>query len=229
MSQKPMKKSEERKQDALQQKMQMKMQKKKQEDIGPIPPPMYIVSEGTKTEPNYLRDMVQQINQKHNKYATGKTIVMEGTGRNTTDLLDYAKKQVKKQYSNVQVVWLVYDKDDFPKGNFNTTQIQAENTSGTPQYRVAWSNESVELWFLLHFQDFPADNGREQYIKLLKKYLPDYSKNQDNVFQQLKPHMGNAIRRAKNQYTSYDHGATPTQRVPATRMFELVEYLETYL
>ncbi|MCI8646652.1 MAG: RloB domain-containing protein [Firmicutes bacterium] len=30
--------------------------------------------------------------------------------------------------------------------------------------KVAWPNESIELWFLLHFQEYSSNNGRVQYI-----------------------------------------------------------------
>ncbi len=136
-------------------------------------------------------------------------------------------KPAKKSDQKKQV-WLVYDKDDFPVDHFDNTQFQAEATKQTPRYKVAWSNESIELWFLLHFQDYTSDNGREQYISLLKQYLPNYTKNDDTIFEQLKPYTQDAIRRAKAQYQSYGDIA-PSKRVPATRVFQLVEELQAYL
>ena len=80
-------------------------------------------------------------------------------------------------------------------------------------FRVAWSNESIELWFLLHFQDYVSNNGRRQYIEKLET-LMDYSKT-----------------RAEKLYAeALERGITsPSAMVPATRMHELVEELEKYL
>lgn len=58
-----------------------------------------------------------------------------------------------------RVVWLMYDKDDFPLDNFDNTQHSAEGKIDSRQYKVAWSNESLELWFVLHFQDLTANVG----------------------------------------------------------------------
>ncbi|WP_304969408.1 RloB family protein, partial [Romboutsia ilealis] len=46
----------------------------------------------------------------------------------------------------------MYDKDDFPLDNFDNTQYSAEKRKEIRKYRVAWSNECIELWFVLHFQ-----------------------------------------------------------------------------
>ena len=34
---------------------------------------------------------------------------------------------------------------------------------------MAWSNECIELWFVLHFQELAVNNGREQYQRILKQ------------------------------------------------------------
>ena len=75
--------------------------------------------------------------------------------------------------------WLVYDKDDFPYDNFDNTQFSAEKRKGS-KIRVAWSNECIELWFLLHFQEYVSNNGREQYIKKLNEYF-GYSKSREDL------------------------------------------------
>lgn len=73
---------------------------------------------------------------------------------------------------------------------------------------VAWSNESIELWFLLYFEDYCANNGREQYIEKLNKYF-EYSKAREEFLD------------AKISSMS--------QMVPATRVYELIEELDSYL
>lgn len=48
-------------------------------------------------------------------------------------------------------VWLMYDKDDFPLDDFDNTQYSALSRKDIRKYKVAWSNECIELWFVLHF------------------------------------------------------------------------------
>ena len=125
----------------------------------------------------------------------------------------------------------MYDKDDFPLDNFDNTQFEAEGRT-KPEMAVAWSNESIELWFLLHFQDYLSDNGREQYIEKLNEYF-DYSKTRDDLYDVImeKGSLENAKRRARKMYQEFlDAGeSSMSAMVPATRMFELVEELEGYL
>ena len=61
MSLKPLKVSEQRKN---QEKINAKMHKRKKELLDDLPPYMYIISEGTKTEPNYIRGFADAINAK---------------------------------------------------------------------------------------------------------------------------------------------------------------------
>ena len=72
------------------------MQKKKKKTNIVLPPYTYIVSEGTKTEPYYIEAMAQVINEKYREFSTGKFVVVEGTGRNTKGLLEYARANVAR-------------------------------------------------------------------------------------------------------------------------------------
>jgi len=224
MSLKPKKASEIKKE---QEKINAKMEKRKKVIIDDLPPYMYVISEGTKTEPNYIRGLAEVINTKFSDLSSGNRIVVKGTGRNTLSLLDYARKKVVKEFPQAEIVWLMYDKDDFPLDNFDNTQHSAEKKTSTREFKVAWSNESIELWFVLHFQELIVNTGRERYKEILEE-LFEYQKNQTNIYDVLKDKTEVAIRRAKKQYKSYGE-LPPSQRCPATRVFELVEELMRYL
>mgnify|MGYP004461391009 FL=1 len=155
MSLKPKKHSENKKE---QSRLQEKMKKRqKQMEIPLLPPYTYIISEGTKTEPYYIGTIAERVNEKYREYSTGKRIIVEGTGRNTKSLLEYARNTVDKNFPQAEEVWLMYDKDDFPEDNFDNTQHSAEDRMDKRKYRVAWSNECIELWFLLHFQEVTSN------------------------------------------------------------------------
>lgn len=228
MSLKPKKISEMKRE---QTKLQEKMKKKQKEIYHELPPYTYIVSEGTKTEPYYMEAIAQKINEKYREFSTGKFIVVKGTGRNTMSLLEYARECVEKEFPKAQVVWLMYDQDDFPPDNFDNTQYSAESRRDKRKYRVAWSNECIELWFLLHFQELSVNVGREKYRELLEKYFEEYhgyEKNRKDVYEILCDKTGLAIERAKRQYKAYGDAA-PSKMCPATRVFEIVEELQGYL
>ena len=84
--------------------LQKKMQKKKKKTNIVLPPYTYIVSEGTKTEPYYIEAMAQVINEKYREFSTGKFVVVEGTGRNTKGLLEYARANVARNFPQAEVV-----------------------------------------------------------------------------------------------------------------------------
>lgn len=227
MSLKPKKKSDLKKIEA-----KMKAKESKMNTRTMLPPYTMIISEGIKTEPIYLRGFVSRINARYKDITKENHISVYGTGRNTNGLIRFVDKKIAhNEWKKYQKFWLVYDKDDFPLDNFDNTQFEAESRTDISM-AVAWSNESVELWFLLHFQEYISDNGRAQYIELLNKYF-DYSKTREDLYDKLLE-LGSyeaAKRRAKKAYKEcLDAGINaPSAMVPVTRMFELVEELESYL
>lgn len=225
MSLKPKKVSEVKKD---QQKINEKMRKKKKTLLDDIPPYTFIISEGIKTEVAYINGFAEAINKKYANFSTGNRVVIKGTGRNCQSLLDYARKIVEFEMPQATIVWLMYDKDDFPLDNFDNTQFSAEQRLDKRTFKVAWSNESLELWFVLHFQELSSNTGREKYIEILKKKC-GYRKNDPNLFELMKPNTEIAINRAKKQYESYPPDTPASKRCPATKVFELVEELKQYL
>lgn len=203
------------------------MKKKKNKINCELPRYTYIVSEGTKTEPYYIESIAQIINEKYREFSSGRFIVVNGTGRNTKGLLEYARVNVDMEFPQAEVVWLMYDKDDFPLDNFDNTQYSAEDKADVREYRVAWSNECIELWFLLHFQELSVNVGRKRYRELLRDYC-NYEKNMRNIFEMLRDKTDIAIARAKRQYEAYGDVA-PSQMCPATRVYQLIEELQRYL
>ncbi len=228
MSLKPMKVSDLAKN---QKRINEKLQRKKKLLLDDLPPYTVIVSEGVKTEVAYINGFVAAINKKYAKFSKRERIFVKGTGRNCNGLLAYARKLVETKRPETAVVWLMYDKDDFPYDNFDNTQYSAESGGQKNQkrvYKVAWSNESLELWFVLHFQELTVNVGRDKYIDLLEKHC-GYEKNDPMLYQKMRPYTQIALQRAKKQYEAYPEGTPPSQRCPATRVFELVEELQQYL
>ncbi len=227
MSLKPKKHSDQR-----QMEEKMKQRESKMATRQKLPPYTLIVCEGVKTEPLYLQGFVRKINRQYKGLTKQDHIVVYGTGRNTNGLLSYVDQKVESgEWERFKRIWLVYDKDDFPLDHFDNTQFSAEGRKNS-RIRVAWSNESFELWILLHFQEYGSDNGREQYIEKLNTYFA-YSKTREDLFEVVSESgsVKEAKRRARKLYDGFLAGGqnTPSRMVPATRVFELVEELETYI
>lgn len=124
------------------------------------------------------------------------------------------------------VIWCVFDRDD----NTNDVLTKARTSATKEGYRIAFSNPSFEIWFLLHFCNQVAEvENCDAVIRLLKQKnrLESYEKNQ-NVYELLKPLQHTAIQRAKMRTDQLSKERTEIisrQSNPATSVAELVEYL----
>lgn len=77
-----------------------------------------IICEGWKTEPLYFESIKNLIDDKFGKNLKYETIEVErieieGTGRNTRDLVEYAIKRRNRALIPYGNVWCVFDKDSF--------------------------------------------------------------------------------------------------------------------
>lgn len=224
MSLKPLKASDNKKFVAI-----MKRKNKIKEDLHHLPPYTIIFTEGIKTEPFYIEGITKKVNRKYSEYTSNDRIMVIGTGRNTRSLLKYARKMVFENYPYCKDVWIMYDKDDFPYDDFDNTQFSVKGKKDNNQvYHVAWSNECIELWFVLHFQLLKANVCREQYHKILKKHFA-YKKTLENIYDILEDKTQIAIERSKSLYNSYDKDSPPSKRAPSTRVHELIELLQSFL
>lgn len=150
-----------------------------------------IVSEGTKTEPEYFRHFTSRRSR----------VQVVGADRSTKKLLEEALRI--RDLSTFDYKWLVFDKDD--NEDFNEA-IQLAEKAG---FQCAWSNESFELWFCLHFIDLRTSVSRRQYIDILRKYG-----SQEN-----------AVLRAQNLRLAYS-GTDYASHNPCTTVDILVDKLK---
>jgi len=198
-----------------------------------------IVCEGF-TEQHYFRAFMESLNMDKNSIRT------VGEGRNTTGLIDKVDeyfdsvdKICGKQripYSNERIVF-VFDKDDFSANNFNTAIKMAE--ARYPGCKVAWSNESFELWLCLHFEYVQSSLHRDAYNEKLtvifrkndiftkRQNFDSNGKNDPHLYEKIK-HCGgnltNAINWARKLADAYDLN-NPAKANPVTIVYEAVEAL----
>lgn len=190
-----------------------------------------IVTEGTVTEPTYFVAIKNKINA---TYPDRIQAEVEGAGDNTLHLFQRAKYLADSSSNGYKHVWVVYDTDDFPRENIDQTALLCEKES-TPEttYHAIWSNQCIELWFLLHFCFLHSDIDRKAYGPKLTNYLTNigqgkYKKNHEDIYSILEPYMDTAISNAE-RLASINEGKSPSQAAPGTMVHEIVKKLRSYL
>ncbi len=181
-------------------------------DTQPIHQRFLIICEGEKTEPNYFECFRAQ----------GLVVDVEGLGMNTVSLV---RKAIElRELDDYNQTWCVFDKDDFPDKNFNDAIVLARRNG----IRVAYSNQSFELWYLLHFDYMHSAVTREDYIRILDEKLNrKYEKNSTTIYDDLRERQVTAIKNAKTLLNEY-HPPRPAKDDPSTTVHLLVEQLIKY-
>lgn len=190
-----------------------------------------IVSEGTDTEPAYFEAIRDIINSRYRKKIQ---LEVSGEGDNTINLFWKAKQRASDSANGFRHVWVVYDTDDFPAEHIDrVVELCKENSTEDTEYHAVWSNQCVELWYLLHFSYMQSDIHRTAYWPKLTDWLigigaGTYEKNRKDMYQILRPFMDFAIANAK-RLEKINEGKSPSKAAPGTKIYELVEKLNPYL
>jgi len=189
-----------------------------------------IVCEGGKTEPKYFESLFNYANLKSSRKI--KTLIV-GEGRNTESLVssvdayfsfvDDLRRETNIPYGKV---FVVFDKDSFTKKQFNDAIYTAQRKGYIP----IWSNECIELWFLLHFNLLESNLTREEYYKKLSNILGiKYKKSDDHfVLLNTEVNLKNAMRNSKLLFRRTESIKSPADRAPCTTVYQLVEEIEKY-
>lgn len=181
-----------------------------------IPPKLsfLIICEGKKTEPDYINALKEA-------WRLVADVKAVGVGQAPHKLLKVAMNlRNKKEYDRV---WIVFDKDDFQDSDIRETFVQAKKE----KIRVAFSNESFELWLLMHFQNYGLAQGRQGVTESLSEHLHNYNKELKPAHLELLiPRIGDAVKHAKLLFsnTSKNKGIP---LLPFTAVHLLVQDLTT--
>ena len=148
--------------------------------------------------------------------------------------MDKAVNRFKNNPNGYKHVWIVYDTDDFPAGHVNkTSEMCAKLSTEETLYHAVWSNQCIELWFLLHFEFFQSDLHRKEYWPKLSERLKSigqgkYSKGRSDMFGILFPFMDDAIANAE-RLAVQNGDKTPADSAPGTKVHDLIKHLRAYL
>ena len=189
-----------------------------------------IATEGTKTEPNYLNALKEEL-EATNRFNI--KISIEGKGKATKALINKVIRQIENCNQEYDRVWAVFDKDEFD--NFD----EAISLAGSKNINCAWSNESFELWLLLHFKDVSTPTGRKDLFNELElairnalhknnsEAIFELSKGNDKIYE-LVTSLGSeadAIKRAAALKSKHKVTVKPSNQNPCTHMDSLIHEL----
>jgi len=147
-----------------------------------------ISAEGKETEKIYF-------NMFKSRNATVDVQVVKKTNNKSAPqyILKEATRHVKKfGMRRGDEVWVVIDRDSWPDAELDWIFEECCRL----KYNLAVSNPKFEYWLLLHFEDAKGVNSPKKVTERLKKYLPNYDKNNLNVLK-VKEGVHDAIKRAK--------------------------------
>jgi hypothetical protein len=182
--------------------------------------------EDTKSSKYYFERLIRD------KKLIGQVIIAKHRGTDPNNVL-HAITQHVKENTNItyEKSWIVIDKDDYSKAQINGVIQQAR----TSDICVAISNESYELWILMHFQSVTAYVNRKelssQLNKIFKqKFRREYSKSSQDIYDLIIGWQPIAIERATKLRRSYinDFGyLDPFSNNPLTTIYELINCLNS--
>ena len=164
-----------------------------------------IVTEGSKTEPNYFNGIRQ-----HYRLPTTNVVVLHSiSGTAPIQVIktayqiftqgDATRKIGPRRFDQV---YAVFDRDEHP--NFKDALKHAETCSRRLKndqqemviFKAIPSIPCFELWLLLHFEDIQSPIECQETLSRLKAHLPDYKKSSQNLFEVTKQHLEQASSRA---------------------------------
>ena len=172
-----------------------------------------IVCEGSKTEPTYFES-----------FRVPKDVIdVKGLGQNPSKLIDSAEKF--NDTDDYDRVWCVFDRDSWTPQDFNKAFVTAKKLG----FQIAYSNESFELWYVLHFQFLNTGIPRKDYCDKLTNLLGyKNKKNSEMMYEALLDKQSIAIKNAENLLKQYRPN-NPEKDNPSTTVHLLVQELNKFI
>lgn len=192
-----------------------------------------IVSEGSKTEPNYFCE----IRAAYRLQTANVEVRPSELGTAPIQVVQYARELFESgnRHKNIQPrafeqVYAVFDRDDHE--SYSDALRLAESLDGKLKndakqfisFKAIASVPSFELWLLLHYEDIQVPLHRDEVIQRLRRHLPGYEKGAGHVFSATRDRLEIATERAE---ALADRFSADTEPEPYTAIVELVKLLMT--
>jgi hypothetical protein len=209
-----------------------------------------VVCEGAKTEPNYFRGLIGYLHAEKKGRDISHSVHIHGVGRNTESLMMDVEnffEKVDEEYGALPIPYgniaVVFDRDSFGREQFNhaINMVRAQKVKypDIHEYVSAWSNESFELWILLHFQYFDSalsrrtlnnkltDIFRKAGVLSKKESYSSSMKSRESLFDDI-IRCGGSVESAVNNARRLDSqfiGNKYADHNPRTKVYKLVGLL----
>jgi hypothetical protein len=180
-----------------------------------------VLTEGTKTEPQYLSGIVNSLKnprvsiQIAKQHGVPVTLIREA--KSLKDASRQLAESAKDHNLAYDAVWCVFDVDDH-LGISNVKEMARDNG-----IELAISNPCFELWLLLHFRESPGMQHRQKIVELLRQNVAGYVK--DIRFDLFAGKHIDAKGRARRLDHLADACGEPGQN-PTTGVYRLIEAIE---
>ncbi len=190
-----------------------------------------IVSEGSKTEPNYFKE----IRSDYRLHTANIEVRSSALGTAPIQVVRYAKELFENgdRHKRIQArafeqVYAVFDRDDHD--SYFDALVLAESLNGklkndnkqAIKFSSIASVPCFELWLLLHFEDVFAPVHRDDVIKRLKRHIPDYVKGTTRSYFLTKERLPYAVQRSQILVGKFSARTAPE---PYTAIVDLVTLL----
>lgn len=152
---------------------------------------LLIVCEGTKTEPNYFKE----IRQTYRLHTANVAIYPSTSGTAPIQVVEYARELVKKgnPHRNIkpfafEQVYVLFDRDthvSFHEACQLAKSLDGKILNDNDQriiFRAIVSVPCFEIWLLLHFENIERSLPGVEILKRLRRHLPSYEKAIVNSF-----------------------------------------------
>ena len=192
-----------------------------------------IVTEGSKTEPNYFHE----IRAAYHLHTANVAVQPSDLGTAPIQVVQYAQQLFENgdRHKNIQPrvfekVYAVFDRDDHDS-YFDALRL-AESLNGNLRndlrqaviFQAIASVPSFELWLLLHYEDIQTPLHRDEVMCRLKRHIPNYEKGAGSAFATTRTYLDVANQRAERLAARFTADSAPE---PFTAISGLVTLLTT--
>ncbi|MDR0779124.1 MAG: RloB family protein [Pseudomonadales bacterium] len=192
-----------------------------------------IVSEGSKTEPNYFNE----IRVAHRLHTANVAVRPSELGTAPLQVVRYAQQLFEHgdphlhrriQKRAFEQVFAMFDRDEH-ESYFDALRL-AESLDGKLKndikqpirFRAIASVPNFELWLLLHYEDIRAPIHRDEVLSRLRRHYPGYEKGITGVFAATKGRLEVATQRAQVLATRFSAHTVPEPFTAAADLAQLL-------
>ena len=187
-----------------------------------------IVCEGSKTEPNYLRELIS-----HFQLSSANVEITGDGGSAPNSVVEYAIELFEKDL-DYNVVFCVFDRDGHSTFDQALQQVRdkklvrrvGRRKTGEARFEAIVSIPCFEYWVLLHYQYTTAPMQRfadvEPRLRALQAHA-NYAKRDKGLFEATRHLLSTALNNAdRANQSAFDNGSSN----PTTQMPTLIRYLQ---